>query len=283
MRSPIRLPADPPACRGRTATRLAASLVVTLTAWLALTAALPAQAASDPAVLYHNYCSVCHGDRGDGRSRASGALSTPPRDFTAEAAQRELTRDRIVLAITHGRPGTAMVAWRSQLSPADIDALADHLLSRFIRRDGATAATAAGTPAQPARPAGTISGVRAHGGREADAPAATRLDPAAPFPDGLIGQVDAGRAHYLVNCTACHGTAGDGAGPRAYFINPKPRNFVEAAASGRYNRAVLYGAVSDGRVGTEMPAWRQVLSPQQVADVAEYVYQAFLRGGVPSR
>jgi mono/diheme cytochrome c family protein len=33
-------------------------------------------------VLYHNYCSVCHGDKGDGRSRATGSLSTVPRDFT---------------------------------------------------------------------------------------------------------------------------------------------------------------------------------------------------------
>ena len=52
-----------------------------------------AQTASDPAVLYHNYCSVCHGDRGDGKSRATGALSTVPRDFTSAAAKQELTRD----------------------------------------------------------------------------------------------------------------------------------------------------------------------------------------------
>jgi mono/diheme cytochrome c family protein len=254
--------------------------------------AAPARAASDPAVLYHNYCSVCHGDRGDGRSRAAGALSTPPRDFTADAAKRELSRERIVLAITHGRPGTAMVAWRSQLSPADIEALADHLLSRFIRREGVAGADARAGAAPGSGSAshagghavtGAISGTQAHGGREADRPEPTRPDPAAPFPDGLVGRVDAGRAHYLVNCTACHGAAGDGAGPRAYFINPKPRNFVDAADSGRYNRAVLYGAVSDGRVGTEMPAWRQVLSPQQIADVAEYVYQAFLRGAPTSR
>jgi mono/diheme cytochrome c family protein len=290
-RTPLALPAPPHSARGSASRRLA-RLVAALTTVAGLTAGLPAQAASDPAVLYHNYCSVCHGDRGDGRSRASGALSTPPRDFTAEAAKRELTRERIVLAITHGRPGTAMVAWRSQLSAADIDALADHLLSRFIRRDGAgVAAPSTAEPTTPAQAAGAISGavsgaisgVRAHGGRESDTPATARPDPAAPFPDGLVGQLDAGRAHYLVNCTACHGTAGDGAGPRAYFINPKPRNFVEAAASGRYNRAVLYGAVSDGRVGTEMPAWRQVMTPQQIADVAEYVYQAFLRGGPPSR
>ena len=28
-------------------------------------------AGSEAAVLYHNYCSVCHGDKGDGKSRRS--------------------------------------------------------------------------------------------------------------------------------------------------------------------------------------------------------------------
>ena len=119
-----------------------------------------APAGTQAAVLYHNYCSVCHGDKGNGKSRASGALSTPPRDFTSEASRRELTRERLVLAITHGRPGTAMVGWKTQLSEADIGVLADHVLARFVRGDAN--ASAAG-------PAASISGTQAHGGREADA------------------------------------------------------------------------------------------------------------------
>jgi mono/diheme cytochrome c family protein len=43
-----------------------------------------------PDALYHNYCSVCHGDRGDGNSRARNSLVPPPRDFTRA---NELTRD----------------------------------------------------------------------------------------------------------------------------------------------------------------------------------------------
>ena len=33
---------------------------------------------SRPDALYHNYCSVCHGDRGDGRSRAQNSQKPPP-------------------------------------------------------------------------------------------------------------------------------------------------------------------------------------------------------------
>ncbi|WP_164886851.1 c-type cytochrome [Piscinibacter defluvii] len=244
-------------------------------AWALLAAfATLAQAAEDRgAVLYHNYCSVCHGDRGDGRSRASGSLSTPPRDFTSEASRRELTRERIVLAITHGRPGTAMVGWQSQLGTADIAVLADHVLERFVRGSAAPA-----DPHRAALPAPGISGTRAHGGRAADAASTpATVDMTAGLPNGLTGDAQRGGVFYKANCSACHGLAGDGNGPRAYFIRPRPRDFTATASRARFNRLALYAAVSEGRLGTEMPAWRQVATPQQMADVSEYVFQAFIR------
>ena len=220
------------------------------------------------AALYHNYCSVCHGDKGDGRSRATGSLSTVPRDFTSEASKRELSRERIALAIAHGRPGTAMVGWKTQLSDTDINRLADYVLATFVQ----------GT--SPAL-AGPISGTRAHGGREADgghgaASTPARVDMTVGLPNGLKGDSKRGGAFYLANCATCHGARGDGAGPRAYFINPKPRNFVEDASRARLNRVALYAAVAEGKLGTEMPAWKQVSTPQQMADVAEYVFQSFI-------
>lgn len=231
-------------------------------------AAAPPPGASRGAVLYHNYCSVCHGDKGNGQSRATGALSTPPRDFTSEASRRELSRERIVLAITHGRPGTAMVGWKTQLSDADIGVLADHVLASFVNREALAA--------PPAATAG-ISGTRAHGGREADtASTPVQVDMTAGLPNGLKGDSKRGGAFYLANCATCHGARGDGAGPRAYFINPKPRNFLEDAARARFNRVALYAAVSEGRLGSEMPAWKQVATPQQIADVSEYVFRSFI-------
>jgi mono/diheme cytochrome c family protein len=97
------------------------------------------------------------------------------------------------------------------------------------------------------------------------------------LPNGLKGDAKRGGVFYLANCATCHGTRGDGAGPRAYFINPKPRNFIEDASRARLNRVALYAAVSDGRNGSEMPAWKQVSTPQQIADVAEYVFRSFIQ------
>lgn len=230
--------------------------------------AAPPQGAG--AALYHNYCSVCHGDKGDGKSRATGSLSTLPRDFTSADSKREMSRERIVAAVTFGRPGTAMVGWRTQLSDADIARVADYVMQRFVLGQAVPGADA-------------ISGTRAHGGREADAVPASvstpaRADLQVGLPNGLKGDPRRGGVFYLANCATCHGARGDGAGPRAYFINPKPRNFVEAASRARFNRVVLFAAVSEGRNGSEMPAWKQVATPQQIADVSEYVFQAFIAG-----
>ncbi len=81
---------------------------------------------------------------------------------------------------------------------------------------------------------------------------------------------------YQANCATCHGARGDGQGPRAYFINPKPKSFIDDVARARYNRPLLFAFVSDGKLGTEMPAWRQVIDRQQIADVSEYVLQTFV-------
>jgi mono/diheme cytochrome c family protein len=234
-------------------------------------AAAPAPGAQ-AAALYHNYCSVCHGDKGDGKSRATGSLSTLPRDFTSEASRRELTRERIIAAVAYGRPGTAMVAWRSQLSDADIARLADYVVAQFVNRDLSQAGQVPG-------PNVAISGTRAHGGREVDATSTpAQVDMKAGLPNGLKGDLKRGGAFYVANCATCHGARGDGDGPRAYFINPKPRNFVDATSRARFNRVSLYAAVSEGRLGSEMPAWKQVATPQQMADVSEYVFQSFIQG-----
>jgi len=310
-----------------------------------------------PDVLYHNYCSVCHGDRGDGRSRARASLNPPPRDFTAAG---ELTRESMITIITHGKPGTAMVAWKTQLTEQEVASVVDYIRKTFMvvaldprlqrgrtlyihncsvchgeRVQGSTrpvggptlprnlaspqsraelsrermldsvtrgrpgtamAAFGSRMPPQDVEavvdyvraalmvPETTISGIKAHGGRAGDAaPEPTKADMNLPMPSGLKGDPDKGGRFYMANCATCHGAAGDGKGPRAYFINPKPRNFHDAAAQAGFNRPVIYAATSMGRLGTEMPAWSKVLSDQEIADVAEFVFQRFIRGAAKPR
>ena len=45
---------------------------------------------------------------------------------------------------------------------------------------------------------------------------------------------------------ALHGAEGDGNGRRAYFIFPKPRNFLDPATQQTFNRPRLYSGIADG-------------------------------------
>lgn len=323
-----------------------------------------------PAALYHNYCSVCHGDKGDGQSRAKAGLVPPPLDFTTLAAA-QLSRERMIASVRNGRPGTAMAAWRTQLSEPEIESLVDYIRGTFMRLDSKTAAgrgrlvymkscavchgdkgngamwgkmqppprdftspkaaaelsrermvasvtygrpdtAMAGFGTQlskgdidavvdfireafmPATKLEGISGVHAQGGRQAqarggsagadrkEAPRSTPVgaaarDMSAPLPKGLAGDAVKGAAFYMQNCATCHGASGDGRGPRAYFINPKPRNFLHEASRHELNRPALFQAIAQGKLGTEMPAWNKVLNEQEIANVAEFVFQRFIR------
>jgi mono/diheme cytochrome c family protein len=96
------------------------------------------------------------------------------------------------------------------------------------------------------------------------------------FPNGLRADYHAGMAFYIANCSTCHGVEGDGKGPRAYFILPKPRDFRHPGSRHELDRARLFKSIAEGTRGSEMPAWDKVLTPQEIANVAEYVYQAFI-------
>jgi mono/diheme cytochrome c family protein len=247
--------------------------------------------------LYARICSVCHGDRGAGSVWASANLKPAPRDFTASGA--ELTREKMIIAVAGGRPGTAMSGYAPRLSQADIEAVVDYVRGAFmgVGRDAGISGTHAhGTPAGATAAAlaaalpGATPGAAAAPQGAAPAPAVAptpppppaaptpkvQADMSLPMPKGLVGDAAAGRKFYDANCATCHGVKGDGQGPRAYFINPKPRVFTAPEVRALFNRPAIFAAVSAGSLGSEMPAWDKVLDAQQIADVSEYVFRAFM-------
>jgi len=113
----------------------------------------------------------------------------------------------------------------------------------------------------------------------ASAPEPAPADMSLPMPKGLKGDTDKGRDFYMQNCYTCHGVTGAGDGPRAYFINPLPRDFLLEASRKYLNRPALFEAITNGRVRSEMPAWGKVLNDQEIANVAEYVFQSFILAG----
>jgi len=241
-------------------------------------------------VLYHNRCSVCHGDRGDGNSKAIKSLNPPPRDLTKIT---ELPRDYLIDVIANGKPNTAMVGWKTRLSDQQIAALADYIRDQILNRAeiiakggisgiSGTSSYGALPPSAPAPAAATTAPVPPIAQplpERKRVTAAERVDPNAPFPSGLKGDAAKGKDFYLANCAECHGKTGDGQGPRAYFIRPVPRNFLDERSRATLNRPAIYAATFFGRNGTEMPAWSKVLTEQEIANVSEFVFQSFIQPG----
>jgi mono/diheme cytochrome c family protein len=207
--------------------------------------------------IYSRSCSVCHGDRGDAASWAKNSLDPAPAAFTAHGLE-QLSREAMIDSVTFGAKNTAMMPFTVQLSHAEIAAAVDYIRAAFM-------------------PEGMGPGAEGHehGNGHENGPAGA--EPAdAPFPNGLAGDPVWGKTFYEANCAECHGPKGDGEGRRAYFMIKKPKDFLSRAARSELERPKLFEYVSNGVIGTTMPAWEKVLTPQQIANVAEYVYRAFL-------
>lgn len=95
-----------------------------------------------------------------------------------------------------------------------------------------------------------------------------------------LGQpdVEAGHQVYVENCAICHGDEGDGAGPAAELLRPRPRDFregiykIRTTASGEpATREDLFRVISEGMPGTSMPGWRDELSERERRQVATYI------------
>ena len=238
-------------------------------AWLIPHQAL-AQEADHGSEIYAENCSVCHGDQGDKGIYATSGMIPNPRNFTDDQARQELSRERMIYAVTHGHPNTAMMSWRSRFSDEEIAQVVDHVRDTFMFPMGEEKWKLENA-ADPAAMQMTHDH-DAHWDLE---------DIAKPMPFSLRGDYDRGKTFYNDNCYVCHGEKGDGEGPRAYFIFPKPRNFTESYSLYKFSREHIFYATSDGVVGTEMLAWKQALDRQQIADVTEYVFQEFIAQNLP--
>ena len=93
----------------------------------------------------------------------------------------------------------------------------------------------------------------------------------------MPGSLSAGRAVYDQHCAACHGATGDGNGPAAVWLYPKPRNF----SAGQFKIKSTPGqalptdedllqSVARGLPGSSMPSF-SYLTEQEQRDVVQYV------------
>ena len=225
--------------------------------------------------IYALTCSVCHGEDGSGAVWGRTSLDPPPVNFRLQDRTRDIPRERMVYSVTNGRPGTAMTAFKTQLSQDEIESVVDYIRDAFMIDSAAAGSTATQAPA-----ASTVGMAVLHDSMKETDTAQKKTDKSLfdmPISANLAGDITSGKIFYMQNCIACHGAEGKGDGPRAYFIYPRPRNFQHPASKARFNRPELFTAIKKGVTGREMPAWEKVMSDQQIADITEYVFQTFIK------
>ncbi|QDT32894.1 Cytochrome c6 [Thalassoglobus polymorphus] len=104
--------------------------------------------------------------------------------------------------------------------------------------------------------------------------------------DGAVSkaQLKLGQAVYQKRCVQCHGVSGDGNGPVASSMYPRPRDyrkgvykFTSTPYGSKPVRSDLIRTVTNGVRGTSMPSFK-MLPPEEIEAVVDYVLALTHRG-----
>lgn len=98
-----------------------------------------------------------------------------------------------------------------------------------------------------------------------------------------------GRYMYMQHCLHCHGVAGDGNGPTARFLNPRPRDYRQGTFKFKSTLRGLKPSQHDlvhileqGIPGTYMPSF-VLLGPEKLGLIVDYVRWLSIRGNFEIR
>ena len=87
-------------------------------------------------------------------------------------------------------------------------------------------------------------------------------------------EYDEGKNLYMSKCQICHGIKGDGNGPAAFSLSPKPRNFTKADFWQKGVEQKIATTVTNGK--SPMPAFS--LKPEEIKAIIYYMSHTFKPG-----
>ncbi|WP_164880871.1 c-type cytochrome [Aestuariirhabdus litorea] len=203
--------------------------------------------------IYFSNCVFCHGALLDGRGHLGLGLNPPPANFRDLGTIAQLEESYLFWRIATGGPGlpregaparSQMPAWHESLEEPQLWQTILYLYDAVGQEPRIW---------DPARSA-VASAIRQRVETERR---------------GLTGE-----PLYQLYCAACHGEEGLGDGVAADYLYPRPRDF----GLGLYKYKSSPGAlpprdedllevIAEGLPGTGMPAWRSLLSEQQIASL----------------
>ncbi len=124
----------------------------------------------------------------------------------------------------------------------------------------------AAPPAEPAEPAD----------RQPAPPAPAKTPDTQSNQDAAVeADAEVGKADYQVLCASCHGQTGEGDGPVAQALNPKPARHNDGAYMNPLTddylfKVIKFGGVSVGK-SSMMAPWGASLSDQQIQNVIAFI------------
>ena len=74
---------------------------------------------------------------------------------------------------------------------------------------------------------------------------------------------------FKTNCETCHGSQGHGDGPIGEALDPKPMNLAELQTIALDD--YLFWRISEGRPGTSMPPWKNILTEEQIWQIVAFI------------
>lgn len=95
--------------------------------------------------------------------------------------------------------------------------------------------------------------------------------------EGQSERAKAGKMIFDANCAFCHARDGTGKNWIGAFLEPHPRDFTDPAGTAHLRAETLRRAIREGLDGTSMPAWRHVLSGDDIEAVADYIETYFFK------
>ena len=83
-------------------------------------------------------------------------------------------------------------------------------------------------------------------------------------------EISAGANLFKTDCVTCHGENGHGDGPASQALDPRPANLVDLSKIAADD--FLFWKISTGVDGTAMPAWKGILTDQQIWQVIAFIH-----------
>jgi mono/diheme cytochrome c family protein len=91
--------------------------------------------------------------------------------------------------------------------------------------------------------------------------------------DGDTAAIEAGKQTFNIYCASCHGQSGQGDGPAAASLDPKPQDL--AGHEMEMGDDYLYWRIAEGGMmepfKSAMPAWKDALSEDQIWQIIAYL------------